>query len=148
MGRNDALVRLACCGLLLAGVAAARDIPAFPGAEGFGAMTPGGRGGKVIFVTNLNDAGPGSFREACMAKGPRIVVFRVGGLIALASPLKITEPYITIAGQTAPGDGICLRSDVFAVTTHDVVVRFLRSRLGDLTRGRATRSTSTRPAAT
>jgi pectate lyase len=120
--------------VLLAGASAARDIPAFPEAEGFGAMAVGGRGGKVIFVTNLNDAGPGSFREACMAKGPRIVVFRVGGLITLASPLKITEPYITIAGQTAPGDGICLRSNVFAVTTHDVVVRFLRSRLGDLTR--------------
>lgn len=134
MGRNDALLRLACSGLLLAGAALAHDIPAFPEAEGFGAMTPGGRGGKVIFVTNLNDAGPGSFREACMTKGPRVVLFRVGGLITLESPLKITEPYITIAGQTAPGDGICLRSNVFAVTTHDVVVRFLRSRLGDVTR--------------
>jgi pectate lyase len=137
MGRDDAFVRvcaLACCGLLLAGAAAARDIPAFPGAEGFGALTPGGRGGRVLLVTNLNDAGPGSFREACLAKGPRVVVFRVGGLITLASPLKITEPYITIAGQTAPGDGICLRSDLFSIATHDVVVRFLRSRLGDLTR--------------
>ena len=91
MGRNDAVVTLACFGLLLAGGAAAREIPAFPEAEGFGAMTPGGRGGKVIFVTNLNDAGPGSFREACMAKGPRIVVFRVGGLITLASPLADWE---------------------------------------------------------
>jgi len=134
MGRNDAIVRLACCGLLLAGAGAARDIPAFPGAEGFGAMAQGGRGGKVIFVTNLNDRGPGSFREACMTKGPRVVVFRVGGLITLESPLRVTEPYITIAGQTAPGDGICLRSDFFYIATHDVVVRFLRSRLGDLTR--------------
>jgi pectate lyase len=137
MGRDDAFVRvraLACCGVLLTGAVAARDIPAFPGAEGFGAMTPGGRGGRVLLVTKLNDAGPGSFREACLAKGPRVVIFRVGGLITLGSPLKITEPYITIAGQTAPGDGICLRSDLFAIATHDVVVRFLRSRLGDLTR--------------
>ncbi len=109
-------------------------LPAFPGAEGFGALTPGGRGGRVLFVTNVKDAGPGSFREACLAKGPRIVVFRVGGLITLETPLRITEPYITIAGQTAPGDGICLRSDLFTIATHDVVVRFLRSRLGDLTR--------------
>ena len=143
MGRNAAVLTLACCALLLACCAflpagapapAGRGIPAFPEAEGFGAMTRGGRGGRVLFVTNLNDAGPGSFREACMAKGPRIVIFRVGGLITLQSPLRITEPYLTIAGQTAPGDGICLRSDVFYIAAHDVVVRFLRSRLGDLTR--------------
>src|SRR5258707_13317449 len=78
--------------------------PAFPGAEGFGAQTPGGRGGKVLFVRNLNDAGPGSFREAASTKGPRIVVFRVGGLITLRTPVKITEPFLTVAGQTAPGD--------------------------------------------
>src|SRR5574340_463800 len=134
MGRYDALVKLACCGMLLAGAAGARDIPAFPGAEGFGAMSKGGRGGRVLFVTNLNDAGPGSFREACMAKGPRIIVFRVGGLITLASPLKITEPYLTIAGQTAPGDGICVRSNLFTIAARDVVVRFLRVRMGDLQR--------------
>lgn len=134
MGKHDAIVSLACFSLLLAGPAAARDIPAFPGAEGFGAMAVGGRGGKVIFVTNLNDRGPGSFREACMTKGPRVVVFRVGGLITLESPLRVTEPYITIAGQTAPGDGICLRSELFSIEAHDVVVRFLRARLGDLTR--------------
>ncbi len=132
MGRASAVV-VACC-LLLAGAASAREIPAFPGAEGFGAMAKGGRGGKVLFVTNLNDSGPGSFREACMAKGPRIVIFRVGGLITLESPLKITEPNITIAGQTAPGDGICLRSNLLTIAASDVVVRFLRARLGDLTR--------------
>src|SRR5262249_16216819 len=107
-------------------------VPAFPGAEGFGANTPGGRGGKLIAVTNLNDEGPGSFRAACEAEGPRIVVFRVSGLIPLAKKLVIRNPYITIAGQTAPGDGICLRNYTFVIATHDVVVRYLRSRLGDL----------------
>ncbi len=134
MGRNDALVRVACCGLLLAWAGSAGEVPAFPGAEGFGAMAKGGRGGRVIFVTNLNDHGPGSFREACLAKGPRVVIFRVGGLITLESPLQITESNITIAGQTAPGDGICLRSNLLTIAASDVVVRFLRARLGDLTR--------------
>ncbi len=114
------------------GASPARVIAAFPGAEGFGSTTPGGRGGRVIFVTNLNDAGPGSLRAACEAEGPRIVIFRVSGLIALAEPLVIKNPYITIAGQTAPGDGICLRNYTFVIATHDVVVRYLRSRLGDL----------------
>jgi pectate lyase len=108
---------------------------AFPGADGFGADTPGGRGGKVLFVRNLNDAGPGSLREAVSTPGPRIVVFRVSGLITLQSPLKITEPYITIAGQTAPGDGICLRANEVNVLTHDVVVRYLRFRPGDISPG-------------
>ena len=108
-------------------------IPAFPGAEGFGAATPGGRGGRVIAVTNLNDDGPGSLRAACEADGPRIVVFRVSGTITLAKKLIVRNPYLTIAGQTAPGDGICLRNFTFVIATHDVVVRYLRSRLGDLT---------------
>jgi len=107
-------------------------IPAFPGAEGFGSTTPGGRGGKVIFVTNLNDSGAGSFRAACEAEGARIVIFRISGLITLASPITVRHPYLTIAGQTAPGDGICLRNYTFNIATHDVVVRYLRSRLGDL----------------
>ena len=114
-----------------------RAVPSFPGAEGFGSTTPGGRGGKVIFVTNLDDAGPGSFRAACEAEGPRIVIFRVSGLITLASPIVIRQPYVTIAGQTAPGDGICLRNYTFVVATHDVIVRYLRSRLGDLSRQEA-----------
>lgn len=109
-----------------------KPLPAFPGAEGFGSTTPGGRGGKVLFVTNTNDSGPGSFREACMSKGPRTVVFRTAGLITLQTPIRITEPYLTIAGQTAPGDGICLRGQEFKVHTHDVIVRFLRSRPGDI----------------
>ena len=107
-------------------------IPAFPGAEGFGAGTPGGRGGRVMFVTNLNDAGPGSLRAACEAEGPRIVIFRVAGLITLQKQLVVKNPYLTIAGQTAPGDGVCLRNFSFIIATHDVVVRYLRSRLGDL----------------
>jgi hypothetical protein len=111
--------------------ATSATLPAFPGAEGFGTMTPGGRGGRVIFVTNLDDAGPGSFRVACDAEGPRIVLFRVGGTIRLKRPLTVMNPFLTIAGQSAPGDGICLRDESFGIATHDVVVRFLRSRLGD-----------------
>jgi hypothetical protein len=105
--------------------------PAFPGAEGFGKYAIGGRGGRIIAVTNLNDSGPGSFREACMAKGPRIVVFRVSGTIGLKSEVEIENPYITIAGQTAPGDGICLRDQMVQFKTHEVIIRYLRFRPGD-----------------
>ena len=106
--------------------------PAFPGAEGFGAATPGGRGGRVVLVTTLEDSGPGSFREAVAAKGPRTVVFRVGGLVTLATPLVVTEPFLTVAGQTAPGDGICFRGHGVEIRTHDVVLRHLRFRPGDV----------------
>lgn len=105
---------------------------AFPGAEGFGAFTPGGRGGKIIEVTSLNDSGPGSLREAVEADGPRIIVFRVSGLITLEKPLSISNPYVTIAGQTAPGDGICIRGQTTQINTHDVVIRYLRFRRGNL----------------
>ncbi len=94
-------------------------------------MTPGGRGGRVIFVTQLDDAGPGSFRAACEAEGPRMVLFRVSGLITLKRPILVREPHLTIAGQSAPGDGVCLRGASFGIATHDVIVRHLRSRLGD-----------------
>lgn len=105
--------------------------PAFPGAEGWGAFTPGGRGGKVLKVTNLNDSGPGSFREAVMSPGPRIVVFEVSGTITLKSDLTIREPYLTIAGQTAPGDGICLKGWPLKIAnTHDIIIRGLRVRPG------------------
>lgn len=111
-------------------------LPAFPGAEGFGADTKGGRGGRVIQVTSLEDSGPGTLREACTADGPRIVVFQVGGTITLQTQIAIENPFITIAGQTAPGDGILLRKGQSGVTpvrisTHDVVLRGIRIRTGD-----------------
>lgn len=107
-------------------------IPAFPGAEGAGASTPGGRGGRIFEVTHLADSGPGSLREAVEAEGPRIVVFRVSGIITLEKPLAISNPYITIAGQTAPGDGICIRGQTTEINTHDVVLRYLRFRRGSI----------------
>lgn len=106
------------------------EIPAFPGAEGGGAYTPGGRGGKVLVVTNLNDRGPGSFREACETGGARIIVFNVSGVIELKSPINLRAPYVTIAGQTAPGDGICVTGASFLIDTHDVVIRHMRFRRG------------------
>ena len=106
-------------------------IPAFPGAEGGGMYTFGGRGGKVYTVTNLNDRGPGSFREACEAGGARIVVFNVSGVIRLETPIIVRAPYITIAGQTAPGDGVCIAGDSFQVDTHDVIIRHMRFRRGE-----------------
>ena len=107
------------------------DIPAFPGAEGGGAWTAGGRGGKVYVVTTLKDSGPGSFREACEAVGPRIVVFNVAGIIELRRRVSIYAPYITIAGQTAPGDGVCIAGETVRVNTHDVVIRHMRFRRGE-----------------
>ena len=106
-------------------------IPAFPGAEGGGMYTFGGRGGKVLTVTNLNDDGPGSFRWACEQGGARIVVFNVSGIIRLKSPIYVRAPYITIAGQTAPGDGVCIAGESFQVDTHDVIVRHMRFRRGE-----------------
>jgi hypothetical protein len=107
---------------------------AFPGAEGYGRFARGGRGGRVIEVTNLNDAGPGSFREAVDAEGPRTVVFRVGGTIELKSKVIIRNPYITVAGQTAPGDGICIKNYSFGcLGSHDVIIRYIRVRIGDET---------------
>lgn len=104
---------------------------AFPGADGWGKYTKGGRGGTVIEVTNLNDSGEGSLRAAVEAKGPRTVIFRVSGVIELSDFLRIKEPYITIAGQTAPGDGICLKNFGLIVETEEAIVRYLHSRPGD-----------------
>ena len=106
-------------------------IPAFPGAEGGGMFTFGGRGGKVLTVTNLNDDGPGSFRWACEQGGARIVVFNVSGIIRLKSPINVRAPYITIAGQTAPGEGVIIAGESFQVDTHDVIVRHMRFRRGE-----------------
>ncbi|MDR3217484.1 MAG: pectate lyase [Dysgonamonadaceae bacterium] len=109
----------------------AQQLPAFPGAEGWGMYAKGGRGGLVLEVTNLNDSGPGSFREAIMNPNPRIVIFKVSGTIELQSELAITTPYLTIAGQTAPGDGICLKNYPLDIAgTHDIIVRCLRIRPG------------------
>ena len=106
-------------------------IPAFPGAEGGGMYTFGGRGGKVLTVTNLNDSGPGSFRWACEQGGARIVVFNVSGIIRLKSPVSVRAPYMTIAGQTAPGEGVCIAGETFEIDTHDVIVRYMRFRRGE-----------------
>lgn len=112
------------------------QIPSFPGAMGGGAFSFGGRGGKVITVTNLNDRGPGSLREACEQGGARIVVFNVSGIIRIKTPIIVRAPYITIAGQTAPGDGVCLAGESFWVNTHDVVIRHMRFRRGETNVGR------------
>lgn len=119
--------------LLLAGGAADSGTrsPAFPEARGFGCETVGGRGGQVIYVTNLNDSGPGSLREAVETKGPRMVLFKVSGTIDLEKAIVIREPNITIAGQSAPGDGICLRKNPISIAADEVIVRFIRSRPGD-----------------
>jgi hypothetical protein len=106
------------------------EIPAFPGAEGGGMYTLGGRGGKVFVVTSLADHGPGTFREACEAGGPRIVVFNVAGVIHLERPLTIYAPYISIEGQTAPGDGVCIAGQTTHLNTHDIVIRYMRFRRG------------------
>ena len=104
---------------------------AFPGAEGAGRFAAGGRGGQVLTVTTLADGGPGSLRAAVEAKGPRTIVFAVDGTIRLAKPLRIREGRVTIAGQSAPGGGITLRDHPLEVAADDVVIRYIRSRLGD-----------------
>ena len=114
---------------------ASSPTPAFPEAQGFGAYSQGGRGGEIFLITNTEDYGPddrvipGSLRQAVEAKGPRTVIFRVSGVIALKQRLNIKHPYITIAGQSAPGAGICLKDDQFSIGADHVIVRHIRSRL-------------------
>ena len=124
--------------LLFAVIYSQSQIVAFPGAEGFGAYSKGGRGGQILFVTNLNDYNPeneepiaGSLRLACDTYGPRTVIFKVSGLIELKTWLTIFNPFITIAGQSSPGDGICLKNFGLSIRTHDVIIRYLRCRPGD-----------------
>ena len=129
---------LGLVGALFAASASAQTtvqpLRAFPGAEGFGAFTQGGRGGRVIKVTNLADAGPGSLRAAIEVKGPRIILFETGGMIELQSPLVIRNPFITVAGQTAPGGGITLKGHALLVSTSEAIVRFIRVRPGDISK--------------
>lgn len=106
------------------------NLPAFPGAWGGGMFTKGGRGGQVIAVSNLGDSGPGSLRAAVETEGPRIVIFRVAGTIYLESDVDIEHPHITIAGQSAPGDGICVAHASLNINTHEVILRHLRVRRG------------------
>ena len=103
---------------------------AFPGAEGFGKYATGGRGGKVLIVTNLNDDGPGSFREAVTRKEKRVVVFAISGTIHLQSRLNVASD-ITIAGQSAPGDGICIADQPVVLNGNNIIIRYLRFRMGD-----------------
>jgi pectate lyase len=106
-------------------------LPVFPGAEGFGTDTPAGRSGKVIEVTTLVDDGPGSLRAALNDPAPRTIVFRAGGTIELKDQLFIAHPFVTVAGQTAPGGGICIKNAGLAILTHDVLVQHIRIRPGN-----------------
>src|SRR5689334_12711554 len=113
--------------------AAPATLPAFPGAEGFGRLASGGRGGDVYEVTTLEDDGPGSLREGFRsAHGPRTIVFRTAGTLQLKSRLTLDKSDITIAGQTAPGDGVTLRDYTLQFkNATNVIMRYLRLRLGD-----------------
>jgi len=107
-------------------------LPVFPGAEGFGTRTVAGRGGRVFEVTSLADDGVGTLRSAVNESCPRIIVFRVSGIIELKSELQILHPFVTLAGQTAPGGGICIKGAGIAIMTHDVLIQHIRIRPGNI----------------
>lgn len=117
--------------LFFIAITARAQLIAFPGAEGYGKYATGGRGGKVLTVNNLNDSGPGSLRDAVEQHGPRMVLFAVDGIIELLSPLSIDNDSITIAGQSAPGDGICIKDYPLIVNASNVILRYFRVRVGD-----------------
>lgn len=128
---HNRFITLFCSSIIALG-AAAGSLPAFPGAEGFGRYTTGGRGGKVYHVTTLRDGmEPGTLRHALMQQGPRTVVFDVAGTIFLDAPLRVFNGDLTIAGQTAPGDGICLAGQQVSFNCDNTIVRYLRLRIGN-----------------
>lgn len=125
-------VLVAICSTLSLALSLSAGQPVFPGAQGFGIDTPAGRGGQILRVTNLNSEGPGSLRAAIETKGPRIIVFEVAGVIDLnMKPLVIAEPFVTIAGQTAPSPGITLIRAGIEIGTHDILMQHIRVRMGD-----------------